>query len=58
MFEPRFGASAAAVGVCQFCEDEDPFPLVRSANFLRCNECRRNAVAHALKLSGDFTESE
>ena len=39
-------------------EDEEAFASVRRADFLRCNECCRNRVAHALKVSGDFTESE
>jgi len=38
--------------------DEEALPAVRRANFLRCKQDARNAVAHALKLSGDFVESE
>jgi hypothetical protein len=34
-------------------EDEDSLPLVRSADFLRCEEARRKAITHFLKLSSD-----
>jgi hypothetical protein len=39
-------------------EDEEPLPLVRRADFLRCKQSDRNAIAHALKLSDDFVCSE
>jgi hypothetical protein len=31
---------------------------VRRADFLRAKESRRDSIVHALKLSGDFKESE
>lgn len=31
---------------------------MRRPNFRRCNECRRNAVTHRAKLSGDTSEAE
>lgn len=39
-------------------EDEQAFPLVRRANFRRCEEACRKAVAHADQSCGDFGEAE
>lgn len=39
-------------------EDEEPFALVRRSDFLRSKQARRNAIAHALKLSDDFVCSK
>lgn len=39
-------------------QDEEPFAAVRRADFLRCKQDRRSAVAHALKVREDFTTSE
>lgn len=39
-------------------EDEEPFPLVRRADFRRCEEACRKAVAHADQSAGDFGEAE
>ena len=51
---PPFVPSVAlAVG-----HDEEAFPAMRSTDFFRCKQDARNAVAHRLKVSGDFTESE
>lgn len=39
-------------------EDEQAFPLVGRADFRRCEEARRKAVAHADQSAGDFGEAE
>jgi len=39
-------------------EDEESLALVRRADFRRCEEARRNAVAHADQSAGDFGETE
>jgi hypothetical protein len=39
-------------------EDEEPLALVGRADFRRCEEACRNAVAHADQSSGDFGEAE
>lgn len=39
-------------------EDEESFPLVARADFLRREEARLNLIAHAFKASGDLVESE
>ena len=39
-------------------EDEEPLALVRRADFRRCEEACRNAVAHADQSAGDFGEAE
>ncbi len=39
-------------------EDEEPLTLVGRADFRRCEEARRKAVAHADQSSGDFGEAE
>lgn len=51
---PQLSASSLrAVG-----QDEQPLAPVRSADFLRRNESRRNAVAQAVKLADDLTCSQ
>jgi hypothetical protein len=52
-----------ARGVGQFVpladgEDEEPLALVERADFRRCEEACRKAVAHADQSAGDFGESE
>jgi hypothetical protein len=39
-------------------EDEEPLALVRRADFRRCEEARRKAVAHVDQSAGDFGEAE
>ena len=39
-------------------EDEEPLTLVGRADFRRCEEARRKAVAHADQSSGGFGEAE
>jgi hypothetical protein len=39
-------------------KDEQPFPLVGRADFRRCEEACRKAVAHADQSAGDFGEAE
>lgn len=39
-------------------EDEEPLALVRCADFRRCEEACRKAVAHADQSCGDFGETE
>jgi hypothetical protein len=39
-------------------EDEEPFALVGRADFRRCEEACRKAVAHADQSAGDFGEAE
>tara|TARA_R110002073_G_scaffold194287_2_gene353368 strand:+ start:403 stop:1092 length:690 start_codon:yes stop_codon:yes gene_type:complete len=39
-------------------EDEQAFALVGRADFRRCKEARRKAVAHADQSAGDFGEAE
>ena len=39
-------------------EDEEPFALVRRADFRRREEACRKAVAHADQSAGDFGEAE
>jgi len=52
-----------ARGVGQFVvfadgEDEEPLASVGRADFRRCKEARRKAVAHADQSAGDFGEAE
>jgi hypothetical protein len=39
-------------------KDEEPLTLVGRANFRRCEEARRKAVAHADQSAGDFGKPE
>jgi hypothetical protein len=62
-FPPLDRVPEQARGVGQFVtvadgEDEEPFPLVRRADFRRCEEACRKAVAHADQSAGDFGEAE
>jgi hypothetical protein len=52
---------ALARGVGQFVssgEDEQPLALMRRANFCRCKQSFRNAVAQPFQLASDLAISE
>jgi hypothetical protein len=62
-FPPLDRVPEQARGVGQFVpladgEDEEPLALVERADFRRCEEACRKAVAHADQSAGDFGESE
>tara|TARA_R110002167_G_scaffold202616_2_gene406494 strand:- start:10981 stop:11670 length:690 start_codon:yes stop_codon:yes gene_type:complete len=62
-FPPLERVPEQARGVGQFAafadgEDEQAFALVGRADFRRCKEARRKAVAHADQSAGDFGEAE
>jgi len=62
-FPPLDRVPEQARGVGQFVpladgEDEEPFALVGRADFRRCEEACRKAVAHADQSCGDFGEAE
>jgi hypothetical protein len=55
---PEQARGVGQVVVLAVGEDEEPFALVRRADFRRREEACRKAVAHADQPSGDFGEAE
>jgi hypothetical protein len=55
---PEQARGVGQVVVLAVGEDEEPFALVRRADFRRREEACRKAVAHADQSSGDFGEAE
>jgi len=50
--------SASRFGTFAVCQDEQPLAPVRSADFRRRKEVRRNCVAQSFKVSGDLLEPQ
>lgn len=55
---PEQARGVGQVVVLAVREDEQPLALVGRTDFRRCEEARRNAVAHVDQSAGDFGEAE